>query len=147
MLFRSTYVQVMGALRRVHDDRLSNPLVPLPLPLGPGGSAATPERRATRDSLQRLRVDSVQRVDSLARVAVLTRAHATPEQLMATGRALADDPQRAQRVTEQIGLLAQRLDSIARTARARLAAKSRADSMAKGLTLGPTFSNDGPTKH
>ncbi len=143
----STYVHVMGELRRVHDERLNNPLVPLPLPLEPGGTAATPERRATRDSLQRLRVDSVQRVDSVSRVAVLARAGVTPEQLMATGRALADDPQRAQRVTEQIGLRARQLDSIARMVRGESLAKSRADSLAKGLKLGPQFPNNGPTRH
>lgn len=143
----SSYVHVMGELRRVHDDRISNLLIPLPQPLGAGGAAPTPAQKAARDSLQQLRADSVQRIDSLAREAVLKRAGVTPERLMATGRALADDPQRSQKVTEEIGLLAQRLDSIARMARATSQAKARADSMARGVKLGQRIVNDGPTRH
>ena len=38
-------------------------------------------------------------------------------------------------------------DAIARMARVATEAKARADSAAKGQKLGPTFRNDGPTKH
>ena len=127
----STYVRAMGRLRRLHDDRLSNPLNPLPAPLSPGGGLPTPAQRHARDSAQRAREDSVRAVDSVARAGVLTALHVTPQQLMAPARSLAADPLHAQKITEHIGIMSQRLDSLQRVEKAARELKARADSAAR----------------
>ncbi len=125
----STYVRVMGSLRRLHDDRLNNQVNPLPQPIGPGGRPATPAQLKQRDSLQKARLDSVARSDSAARALLLAREKVTPDQLMATARALSSDPQRSQRVTDAVNRRSITLDSLARSARAKLTDSVRADSV------------------
>ncbi|MBI2796470.1 MAG: hypothetical protein HYX65_07205 [Gemmatimonadetes bacterium] len=110
----STFVGVMGALRRVNDDRMLHPVPPHPMPRGPNGTAPTIEQSRTRDSLQQIRNDSVKVVDSTARAAVLARFKVTPDQLREKARALALTPQRSQRVMEAVARENQRLDSLAR---------------------------------
>jgi streptogramin lyase len=125
----STYVRVMGSLRRLHDERLSNPILPLPQPIGPQGRQPTPEQVARRDTLQKARYDSVARVDSAARAALLARERVTPDALMATARALSKDPQRSQKVNDAVSRRAIALDSAARAAKAKSTDSLRADSV------------------
>lgn len=127
----STYVRVMGSLRRLQDDRLNHQLNPLPQPIGPGGSTATPAQLKQRDSAQTARMDSVVKLDSTARAALLARERVAPEQLMATARALAKDPLRSQKVSEAINRRAIALDSMAHAAKARVIDSARADSVRK----------------
>lgn len=129
----STYVRVMGSLRRLHDDRLNNQLYPLPQPIGPGGRAPTPAQLKQRDSTQTARLDSVTRLDSTARAALLARYKVSPEQLMTTARALSKDPLHSQRVSEAVNRRAISLDSAARAAKARVIDSARADSVRKAV--------------
>lgn len=112
----SAYVRALGALRRLYDDRMQSPVPAIPMPLGPNGTAPTLAQRRFRDSLQNARNDSVRVVDSLARLAVLTRLHVSEEALRAKARALALEPEKSQKVMEAVGAENLRLDSLARAA-------------------------------
>ena len=110
----STFVHVMGALRRLNDDRMLHPVPPYPMPLGPNGSVPTVAQLRRRDSLQTIRNDSVRAADSAARVVVLERFKVTPDQLGEAARLLALTPQKSQRVMEAVARESIRLDSMAR---------------------------------
>ena len=115
----SAFVRVMGALRRVNDDRMMHPVAPVPMPLGPRGAAPTIQQSRTRDLLQRIRNDSVRSVDSLGRNAVVARFRVTPDQLREKARALALAPENSQRVMEAVAKENQRRDALARAIPAR----------------------------
>lgn len=115
----STFVLAMGALRRVNDDRMMHPVAPVPMPLGLKGGPPTIEQSRSRDTLQRIRNDSVKAVDSAGRATVLARFKVTPDQLREKARALALTPEHSQRVMEAVAKENQRLDSLARAKPAR----------------------------
>ena len=123
VLSDSAYVHAMGALRRVYDDRAQHPAATIPMPLGPGGTAPTPTQVRHRDSSQHMRIDSVRTVDSIARRTVLARFHVTESRLRETARALAQQPEKSQRVMQAVGLESARLES------------ARLDSLARAATL------------
>ena len=114
----STYMRAMALLRRRQDDRIGNPLPPLPTPIGPRGAPATPQQLRHRDSLQEVRRDSMKRSDSVTRASILAGLKVTPEQLLATARSLGRDPMKAQRMSDAIGRKVSALDSASRKARA-----------------------------